>query len=346
MSAPVNDDVQLGNTRLAGRGRRPYDGGVSFGLTRRQALGVLGAATLTHLTPLRSSWAACDPTPAQTQGPFWLDDNLQRSDIRTDPSDGTTRPGIPLTLKLRVTRSDTACAPAAGVQVDVWQCDAGGVYSDDANTGEPGGRFLRGYQIADATGAVQFTTIYPGWYPGRTVHVHYRVRAAGCVDFASQVYFDDAITDEVLKTSAYAAHGARDTTNADDAIFDARTLLALAPDGGGWIGTFDVALPGLPACADASSCHAALAAALPDPAAVDAKARRTARRLARLFDRATDAMDRAAQASGKKQHRLQSKARNALARITVVAAAADEGGTLGVPAAPLLQAADALRAAL
>src|SRR5262245_22422480 len=218
--------MQRGYSRLAVRTRRPYDGGVSFGLTRRQALGVLGAATFARPEAVRSALAACDPTPPQTQGPFWLDDNLERADIRSDPSDGTTRPGIPLTLKLRVTRSDAACAPAAGVQVDVWQCDAGGVYSDDPNTGEPGGRFLRGYQIADANGAVQFTTIYPGWYPGRTVHVHYRVRAGGGVDFASQVYFDDAITDEVLKSSAYAAHGARDTTNADDAIFDASTLLA------------------------------------------------------------------------------------------------------------------------
>jgi protocatechuate 3,4-dioxygenase beta subunit len=335
--------MQLGDSRLAVRGRRPYDGGVAFGLTRRQALGVLGAATLTRLVPVRSALAACDPTPPQTQGPFWLDDNLQRTDIRTDPSDGTTRPGVPLTLKLRVTRSDASCAPAAGVQVDVWQCDAGGIYSDDANTGEPGGRFLRGYQIADANGAVQFTTIYPGWYPGRTVHVHYRVRASGGVDFASQVYFDDAITDDVLTTSAYAARGPRDTTNADDAIFDASTLLALAPDGDGWIGTFDVALPGPPACADASTCRAALAAALPDPDASEGKARGTARRLARLFGRVTSAIEHAEQTSGKKQRRLRARARNGLARIVTVAAAAEQAGTLGVPAAPLVQAADALR---
>ena len=338
--------MQFGDSRLAVRARRPYDGGVSSGLTRRQALGVLGVVTIGRLAPVRSALAACDPTPAQTQGPFWLDDNLERSDIRTDPSDGTTRPGVPLTLKLRVTRSDATCAPAAGVQVDVWQCDAGGIYSDDPNTGEPGGRFLRGYQIADANGAVQFTTIYPGWYPGRTVHVHYRVRTAGGVDFASQVYFDDAITDEVLQTSVYAARGPRDTTNAEDAIFDASTLLALAPDGGGWVGTFDVALPGLAACADASSCRAALAAALPDPDATDGKARQTARRLARLFERATRAIERAQDASGKKQRRLQARARSTLARIAAVAAAADGSGTLGVPAEPLVQAADALRAAL
>ena len=338
--------MQLGDSRLAVRARRPYDGGVSFGLTRRQALGLLGTVTLARLAPVRSALAACDPTPPQTQGPFWLDANLERADIRTDPSDGTTRPGIPLTLKLRVNRSDASCTPAAGVQVDVWQCDAGGVYSDDANTGEPGGRFLRGYQIADANGAVQFTTIYPGWYPGRTVHIHYRVRAAGGVDFASQVYFDDAITDEVLKTSAYVARGPRDTTNADDAIFDATTLLALAPDGGGWAGTFDVALPGLPACADASSCRTALAAALPDPDAAEGKARRTARQLARLFARVTNAIERATQATGKKQRRLRAKAQSGLARIAAVAATAEKAGTLGVPVLPLVQAADALRASV
>jgi protocatechuate 3,4-dioxygenase beta subunit len=324
-------------------------------LTRRQALGLLGAATLARVGAGRAWAAMCDATRPATQGPFWLDDTLERSDIRTDPSDGTARPGVPLRLRLKVVRSDADCAPAAGVQVDLWQCDAGGLYSDDPGGGTVGGRFLRGYQVADGSGAVEFTTIYPGWYPGRTIHVHYRVRtfAAGTAttDFASQLYFDDAISDQVLATAPYDARGPRDRTNADDVLFDPATILGLAPDGsGGWIGTFDVALAGLPpgadtACDDLASCRAAAAAALPDASTASGrKARKVARRLARLYGRAETALDRAAGASGTRRQRQYEKVRSALARLTTVAAAADGDGTLGVPLAPLAEAVDALRA--
>jgi protocatechuate 3,4-dioxygenase beta subunit len=319
-------------------------------LSRRQALGLLGAATVARLTGMGRAWAACTRTPPATPGPFWLDDNLDRSDIRTDPTDGTPRPGLPLRLRLNVLRSDADCAPAAGVQVDVWQCDAGGLYSDDPGGGTAGGRFLRGHQTTGASGAVEFTTIYPGWYPGRTIHVHYRVRAGG-VDFTSQLYFDDAISDQVLAEEPYAAHGPRDRTNADDALFDDGTMLALAPDdGGGWIGTFDVTVPGLPAgspaaCDDLATCRAATASALPDPAAAGGrKARKVARRLARLHARATRALDRAARgARGSDGSRQYAKARNALARLAEVATAADAAGTLGVPLAPLVESVDTLR---
>ena len=317
--------------------------------SRRQALALLGVA-VARLPGFGRAWAAtCDPTRPATQGPFWLDDNLNRSDIRTDPSDGTARPGAPLELRLKVVRSDAACAPAAGVQVDVWQCDAAGNYSDDPGGGTAGGRFLRGYQVTDASGTVEFTTIYPGWYPGRTIHVHYRVRAAA-VDFASQLYFDDAISDQVLATAPYDARGPRDRTNADDAIFDPATILALTADGsGGWIGSFDVALAGLPAgsaaCADLATCRAAAASALPDASTASGrKARKVARRLARLYARAGGALDRAAGASGARQQRSYAKARSALARLAAVAATADADGALGVPLAPLAEAVSALLA--
>jgi protocatechuate 3,4-dioxygenase beta subunit len=319
-------------------------------LSRRQALGLLGAATVARLTGVGRAWAACTRTPPATPGPFWLDDNLNRSDIRADPSDGTVRPGAPLRLRLNVLRSDADCAPAGGVQVDVWQCDAGGLYSDDPGGGTIGGRFLRGYQVTGASGGVEFTTIYPGWYPGRTIHVHYRV-LSDAVDFTSQLYFDDAISDQVLAQEPYAARGPRDRTNADDALFDDGTILALAADGGGgWIGTFDVALPGLPAgspalCDDLATCRAATASALPDPAAADGpRARKVARRLARLYARATKALDRAARGSrGSAGSRQYAKARNALARLADVATAADAAGTLGVPLAPLVESVDTLR---
>ena len=87
----------------------------------------------------------------------------------------------------------------AGAMVDICQCDAIGVYSDVRatngffNTG--GQRFLRGYQVTDASGVAKFTTVYPGWYQGRSVHIHFKIRtnAGGRnAEFVSQLYFDDA----------------------------------------------------------------------------------------------------------------------------------------------------------
>jgi len=226
-------------------------------ITRRQALGVIGsagAASLIALDGARRAWAAsCSVTPAETVGPYWVDEGLDRSDITVDPSDGSVRPGVPLRLDLRVLRADASCAPAAGVRVDMWHCDASGLYSDETANGTVGKKFLRGCQTTDASGAVRFKTIYPGWYSGRTIHVHVRIRtfdgSTTTTNFTSQLFFDDAISDQVLAQSAYNTRGTtRDTTNASDGIYASATLLSLASDGsGGWVGTFDVALAGLPA---------------------------------------------------------------------------------------------------
>jgi protocatechuate 3,4-dioxygenase beta subunit len=124
-------------------------------------------------------------TPTVTEGPYWVDEKLFRSDIRTDPATGVVRQGIPLALTINVVNSNANCAALAGAYVDIWHCDAIGIYSDES-TYNPGGgtgavsttgqKFLRGYQITDANGHVQFTTIYPGWYSGRTIHIHVRIR--------------------------------------------------------------------------------------------------------------------------------------------------------------------------
>src|SRR5258705_1282 len=107
-------------------------------LTRRQALGLFGAAGAVSLVELRGAraWAAaCSAAPAETEGPYFVDELLERSDIRVDPSDGSVEPGVLLRLDLTVVQADADCAPAAGVQVDVWHCSAGGVYSDEAANG-------------------------------------------------------------------------------------------------------------------------------------------------------------------------------------------------------------------
>src|SRR5215475_9555051 len=173
-------------------------------------------------------------TPTVTEGPYWVDEKLFRSDIRTDPSTGVARAGIPLTLSIAVQALATGgCSPVSGAYVDIWHCDAKGIYSDES-TYNPGGgtgnvnttgqRFLRGYQITDANGQVTFTTIYPGWYTGRTIHIHVRVRTySGTTvlsNFVSQIFFDETINDAVLASSAYSRTTGRDTTNARDMVYN------------------------------------------------------------------------------------------------------------------------------
>ena len=168
--------------------------------------------------------AGCVLTPAQTAGPYFVDERLARGDIRVDPVDATTKPGAPLALQLRVAAIDgSTCRPVAGAIVDVWQCDAQGIYSDatDRRFDTGGSKFLRGYQVTDADGRVRFVTIYPGAYPGRAVHMHFKVRTNGGTprDFTSQLYFDDALTDRVHARPPYAGPNERRTRNARDGLY-------------------------------------------------------------------------------------------------------------------------------
>ena len=123
--------------------------------------------------------------------------------------------GIPLSLHLTVVDA-TTCKPIKGADVEIWHADAQGVYSGvQGNTG----RFLRGHQRSDANGRVVFHTIYPGWYRGRTPHIHLKVHVGGSVVHTGQVFFRDATSDAVYRTSTYRSHGQADTTNARDNIY-------------------------------------------------------------------------------------------------------------------------------
>ena len=124
-------------------------------------------------TPAASS-AACVLTAALTEGPFFVDEKLNRADIRTDPGTGAVAAGVPLALTFNVSRvANNACTPLTGAYLDVWHCDATGIYSDVDGSSQ---KFLRGYQVTDANGVARFTTIYPGWYRGRAVHIHFKLR--------------------------------------------------------------------------------------------------------------------------------------------------------------------------
>lgn len=199
----------------------------------------------------RATGSGCVVRPAQTEGPYFVDEKLNRSDIRSDPSDRSVKPGTPLELTFNVSHiTGGACAALAGAIVDVWHCDADGVYSDvqDPSFNTKGKKFLRGYQTTDAAGVAKFTTIYPGWYQGRAVHIHFTVRTAPNGpghEFTSQIYFDDALNDQVLSRPPYASKGGHSMRNAEDGIFrdgGSQLLLPVKAVGNGYAGTFDIAL--------------------------------------------------------------------------------------------------------
>ena len=204
-------------------------------LSRREVVACLGATGVVwlmtgSLNPRRAVAGTLGPScvvrPEQTEGPYFVDERLHRSDIRSDPTDGLVRPGTPLALTLLVSRLNAGdCQPLPGAQVDIWHCDAQGVYSDvqDPEFSTIGQKFLRGYQITDARGEARFVTLYPGWYPGRTVHIHFKIRttpvARRSFEFTSQMYFDDGLTDRVHADPPYAAKGPRTARNQHDWIF-------------------------------------------------------------------------------------------------------------------------------
>jgi protocatechuate 3,4-dioxygenase beta subunit len=235
--------------------------------TRREVLGFIGGtATVSLFGCLRGQSASvtqndlsaqaqtstvatpsCVVKPEQTEGPYFVDEKLNRSDIRSDPTDGSVKQGTPLRLIIQVSqlRANT-CTPLSNAIVDVWHCDAKGVYSDvnDRSFSTVGTKFLRGYQTTDAKGIAQFVTIYPGWYPGRAVHVHFKIRT-NSQEFTSQLYFDEAITDRVHAQAPYAAKGQRNQRNQTDGIFQdggEQLLLQLTQDKAGYVGKFEIAL--------------------------------------------------------------------------------------------------------
>ena len=180
----------------------------------------------TQVSSSSSTALDCVVRPELTIGPYFVDDQLNRSDIRSEPSDNSVKEGVPLTLNISVASvGDSSCTPIEGAQVDIWHCDANGQYSGVSAQGSDttGQKFLRGYQLTDANGAVQFQTIYPGWYSGRAVHIHFTIRTKGAnsedYQFTSQFFFDDTLTDQVHSLEPYASKGQRDTRNSNDNIY-------------------------------------------------------------------------------------------------------------------------------
>jgi protocatechuate 3,4-dioxygenase beta subunit len=233
----------------------------------------------TAAVALLAKAGTCRLTPQRAQGPYWFDVDSIRGDLRED------RPGVPLRLALRV-QDVSRCPgrPLRDVVVEVWHCDAGGVYSGfrartpipagqqplgwpnnrggempagdptadpmgytgttshggysfgDAEAPSSGdGTFLRGAQATDARGIAQFTTVYPGWYAGRTPHVHLKAHLNRTTILATQLFFDDAVTDRIYPSPPYSEHPGRDTRNATDAMFTPAGLLTLRRHGDAYL---------------------------------------------------------------------------------------------------------------
>ena len=212
------------------------------------SLPTTAAAADSDLIAALDAGRTCSPSPEQTEGPFWFDVDSIRSDIRED------RPGTPLELAFRV-HDVSACSdggqavPVSNAVVEIWHCDAGGRYSgfESGAAGRGGGTsdggysvgdreaapsddgtYLRGAQVADRNGIVQFTTIFPGWYRGRTTHVHVKVHVSRESVLSTQVYVPDEVAEQVYALSPYRDHTGRDTYNADDFLFSDDAVLTVS----------------------------------------------------------------------------------------------------------------------
>jgi protocatechuate 3,4-dioxygenase beta subunit len=196
-------------------------------IRRREALAALGLAGVGAVllgkpgglalgTPEAAAAGACSLDPEVTEGPYWIDNDLTRRDIRED------RKGLLLKLNLTVVNA-TTCKAIKAADVEIWHADASGLYSGFGSSPSQGTvntkRYLRGHQKSDANGKLSFLTIYPGWYRGRTPHIHVKVHVGGNTVHTGQLFFKDSISDKVYATSSYKSHGEPDTTNAEDSIY-------------------------------------------------------------------------------------------------------------------------------
>lgn len=159
---------------------------------------------------------SCERTPSKTEGPFYFD----AGHVRRDITEG--KPGTPLLVEFKLVEAGS-CAPVPDAFVDIWHTDADGLYSGYREQGDDrvdtsGQTFLRGKQMTDSDGLAEFETIYPGAYPGRTIHIHFKVYTDERRLLTSQMHFPDEVTDEIFQSEPYSSQSPRDTTNENDRV--------------------------------------------------------------------------------------------------------------------------------
>ncbi len=182
----------------------------------------------------------CVLTPSQEEGPFYVNVDLLRSDVTEGQA------GTPLSLTI-TTLDETTCQPLVGAGVEIWQANALGVYSDEASESTVGQTWLRGTQLTDSNGQVTFATIVPGWYAGRTMHIHLKVHtsgAQGTVVHTGQIFFPDAIDSVVAATAPYTSNTTARTTNATDRVYTTQNgssvIMDITGSSSGYIGSTTV----------------------------------------------------------------------------------------------------------
>jgi len=187
-------------------------------LMSRSAFAQEAGATSSQAAVLLQGADVCVLVPEVTEGPYYFDPEMERVDI----TEG--RPGIPTRVRLQIV--DASCVPIEGARVDLWHCDATGVYSGYANQGDDrsvdtsGETFMRGTQFSSAAGLVEFETVYPSWYRGRTTHMHFKVFLDRETVLTGQIFFPDALSEYIyLNVAPYNDRaGERDTLNSNDSI--------------------------------------------------------------------------------------------------------------------------------
>lgn len=179
--------------------------------TPASSVGITGGSTA-------SATPDCLLTPEETEGPYYI----QSSQLRQDITEG--KAGQAISLVLTVVNART-CQPIPNAMVDIWHADADGVYSaypgqgDSRSVDTTGKTFLRGIQVTDAQGKVSFTSLYPGWYRGRTTHVHFKIHFNDNTRVTSQLYFPEDVSTVVYTShAAYSSRGDKDTLNARDSV--------------------------------------------------------------------------------------------------------------------------------
>src|SRR3954452_12596920 len=195
-------------------------------ISRRALIGAAAGAGLSAAFGVRAlealgadsgSVATCVLSPEVTEGPYWIDTRLSRRDVREG------KPGAPLLLEISVLNAKT-CKPIRNADVEIWHADAAGEYSGfDGGSGggaQTSTRYLRGHQRSSAAGVATFLTVFPGWYRGRTPHIHLKAHIGqDRVVHTGQIFFNEAISAQIYRRGVYAGRGAPDTSHSRDMIY-------------------------------------------------------------------------------------------------------------------------------